>query len=257
MAATAPPPQPPASTDSGSAAPTGSTSGSGSGSGSGSALRPAALGTGDITFFVVSAAAPLTVMAGVAPFAVLLGGVGAPVGYLIAGAVLAVFAIGFTTMGRYVANAGAFYAYVTRGLGKPVGIGSAALALLSYNALQIGMYGLLATSVRDTLRALWGIDAPWPVIALLGVAVVWYAGYRSIDFGAKVLGVLLLAETGILVLLAGAVLLKGGADGLHLDSFTPGNAVTPGTGALLAFAFAAFCGRAGSWRPPGCGPGRP
>jgi amino acid transporter len=38
------------------------------------------------------------------------------------------------------------------------------------------------------------------------------------------------------------VLLKGGADGLHLDSFTPGNAVTPGTGALLAFAFAAFCG---------------
>ena len=46
----------------------------------GSALRRGALGTADISFFVVSAAAPLTVMAGVAPVAILLGGIGAPAG---------------------------------------------------------------------------------------------------------------------------------------------------------------------------------
>ncbi|MYR84994.1 amino acid transporter, partial [Streptomyces sp. SID685] len=39
-------------------------------------LRPGSLGTADIAFFVVSAAAPLTVMAGVAPLAILLGGIG-------------------------------------------------------------------------------------------------------------------------------------------------------------------------------------
>ncbi|MYW17302.1 amino acid transporter, partial [Streptomyces sp. SID2955] len=66
----------------------------------GATLRSGSLGTADIAFFVVSAAAPLTVMAGVAPLAVLLGGISAPVGYLLAGLTLAVFAVGFTTMSR-------------------------------------------------------------------------------------------------------------------------------------------------------------
>ena len=37
-------------------------------------LHRGALGTGDIVFFVVSAAAPLMIMAGVAPYALLVGG---------------------------------------------------------------------------------------------------------------------------------------------------------------------------------------
>src|SRR5205085_10647990 len=88
-------------------------------------LRAGTLGTADIAFFVVSAAAPLTVMAGVAPFAIALGGIGAPVGYLVAGITLAVFAVGFTTMSRHVRSGGAFYAYITRGLGPAFGIGAA------------------------------------------------------------------------------------------------------------------------------------
>ncbi|GAA5053058.1 APC family permease [Streptomyces similanensis] len=205
-------------------------------------LRRASLGVADIAFFVVSAAAPLTVMAGVAPLAIGIGGVGAPVGYLLAGATLALFAAGFTAMTRHVRHGGGFYAFITRGLGRPAGFGAAALALLAYNGMQIGVYGLLATSTQDTLQALWGVRVPWPAIAVAGVFVIWFLGHRSIEFGAKVLGVLLVAETGILVLLAGGVLLDGGAEGLALDSFTPGNVLVPGTGAVLTFAFAAFTG---------------
>ncbi|MCG8967528.1 APC family permease [Streptomyces sp. CL12-4] len=205
-------------------------------------LRRASLGVADIAFFVVSAAAPLTVMAGVAPLAIGIGGVGAPVGYLIAGATLALFAVGFTAMTRHVRHGGGFYAFITRGLGRPAGFGAATLALLAYNGMQIGVYGLLATGTQDTLEALWGIHVPWPAIAIAGVFVIWFLGHRSIEFGAKVLGVLLLAETGILVLLAGGVLLDGGAEGLALDSFTPDNVLVPGTGAVLTFAFAAFTG---------------
>ncbi|MFG2830620.1 APC family permease [Streptomyces sp. NPDC048434] len=205
-------------------------------------LRRGTLGVADIAFFVISAAAPLTVMAGTSPLALGAGGPGAPVGYLLAGATLALFAVGFTTMARHVRNGGGFYAFITRGLGRPAGFGVATVALLAYNGMQIGVYGLLATATQDALRAFWGIHVPWPPIAVVGVAVIWYLGYRSIDFGAKVLGVLLVAETGILVLLAGGVLLRGGAHGLALDSFTPGNVLVPGTGAVLAFAFAAFTG---------------
>ncbi|MFF4102223.1 APC family permease [Streptomyces sp. NPDC001903] len=205
-------------------------------------LRRATLGTADISFFVVSAAAPLTVMAGVAPVAILLGGIGAPAGYLLAGLTLAVFAVGFTTMSRHVRSGGAFYAYITRGLGKRVGIGAALLALVGYNGMEIGVYGLLGTTTADTARALGGLEVPWLPVSLAGLALIWYGGFRSIDFGAKVLGVLLVAETGILVLLAGGVLLKGGAHGLSLGSFAPGAVLVPGTAAVLAFAFAAFTG---------------
>ncbi|GAB2964695.1 APC family permease [Streptomyces heilongjiangensis] len=205
-------------------------------------LRRGSLGTTDIAFFVVSAAAPLTVMAGVAPLAILMGGIGAPVGYLLAGLTLAVFAIGFTTMSRHVRSAGAFYAFITRGLGRRAGIGAALLALIGYNGMEIGVYGLLGTATRDTARSLFGADIPWLPVSLLGLLLIGYGGYRSIDFGAKVLGVLLVAETGILVLLAGAVLVDGGADGLSVASFAPGNVMVPGMIAVLAFAFAAFTG---------------
>ncbi|MFM9591882.1 APC family permease [Streptomyces scabiei] len=205
-------------------------------------LRSGSLGTTDIAFFVVSAAAPLTVMAGVAPLAILMGGIGAPVGYLVAGLTLAVFAVGFTTMSRHVRSAGAFYAYITRGLGRRAGIGAALLALVGYNGMEIGVYGLLGTAARDTADALFGTRVPWLPVSLVGLLVIGWAGYRSIDFGAKLLGVLLVAETGILVLLAGAVLVKGGADGLSAASFTPDNAMVPGMVAVLAFAFAAFTG---------------
>ncbi|MFI6035064.1 APC family permease [Streptomyces sp. NPDC051315] len=205
-------------------------------------LRSGTLGTADIAFFVVSAAAPLTVMAGVAPLAILLGGIGAPVGYLVAGLTLAVLAVGFTTMSRHVTHGGAFYAYITRGLGRPVGVGAALLALIGYNGMEIGVYGLLATSTQDTVHALSGSDVPWLPVSLAGLLLIGYGGYRSVDFGAKVLGVLLVAETGILVLLAAGVLLKGGAHGLSAASLAPGNVLVPGTAAVLAFAFAAFTG---------------
>ncbi|MEH0631827.1 APC family permease [Streptomyces bottropensis] len=205
-------------------------------------LRSGSLGTSDIAFFVVSAAAPLTVMAGVAPLAILMGGIGAPVGYLLAGLTLAVFAVGFTTMSRHVRSAGAFYAYITRGLGRRAGIGAALLALIGYNSMEIGVYGLLGTATRDTADALLGTRIPWLPVSLAGLLLICWAGYRSIDFGAKLLGVLLVAETGILVLLAGGVLIKGGADGLSVASFAPDNVMVFGMVAVLAFAFAAFTG---------------
>lgn len=205
-------------------------------------LAAGTLGTASVAFFVVAAAAPLLVMAGVAPLAIGFGGRGAPSGYLIAGVTLAVFAVGFTAMTKYIHNAGAFYAYISRGLGPTAGIVAAVVALVSYNALEIGMFGALGGFAEITIGSLTGLHLPWWVWALLGVVITWILGSRSIHVGAEVLIALLAAETGILVLLAVAVLVKGGADGLELTSFTPGHTFTPALGAVLTFAFAAFMG---------------
>jgi len=83
-------------------------------------LRRGSLGVLAISFFVISAAAPLTAMAGGAPVAMLLGnGSGIPAAYVVVSVLLLVFSVGYTAMARHHTSTGAFYSYVTRGLGQP------------------------------------------------------------------------------------------------------------------------------------------
>ncbi|MBY4039247.1 APC family permease [Rhodococcus fascians] len=211
-------------------------------SGHPNALDRASLNSRDIVFFVVAAAAPLTVMVAVAPIALLVGGIGAPAGYLCAGLINMVFAIGFTKMARHVRNNGAFYSYIRKGLGKVVGLGSAMVAVVCYTLLQLSIYGLLGAVTQATVNDFFGLDLPWWVWALVAGAVVSILGYRSIRIGAKVLGVLLVLEVLVLLVLSVGVIAKGGATGLNLQPFAPENVFTGSMGAVLAIAFAAFIG---------------
>src|SRR5262245_37025071 len=106
-------------------------------------LEGGAIGVSDLVFFVVAAAAPLAVMAGVAPIAIGRGGIGAPGAYALTGVVLALFAVGYCAMSRFIKNAGAFYVYIARGLNRELGLGAAFLSTMSYAAIGIGLYGAL------------------------------------------------------------------------------------------------------------------
>ncbi|KPC74254.1 amino acid permease, partial [Thermoactinomyces vulgaris] len=77
------------------------------------------LGTLSLLHFSLTAATPLTVIAGgvVVMFA-LAGQIGIPLGYLIIAACLWLFSVGYTTMSRHITNAGAFYAFIARGIGR-------------------------------------------------------------------------------------------------------------------------------------------
>lgn len=205
-------------------------------------LKKNALGTSSIAFIVISAAAPLTIVAGIAPLAISIGGAGAPSAYLVAGAVLALFAVGFMAMAKHVKAFGGFYSFVTAALGRRVGLGAGLVAVVSYNALQIGLYGLLGVQAAGAAQALAGLEVPWWAFSLVAVVLVYALGYRGIDVGAKVLVVLLTLETVIVLVLAVAVLAAGGASGLDLVSFSPENVFTPGVAVILGFAFAAFMG---------------
>ncbi|WP_030439165.1 APC family permease [Actinoplanes subtropicus] len=202
-------------------------------------LKTGALGAAGISFLVVGAAAPLTVMTGVTPLAIAIGGVGAPLGYLAAGVVLAVFAVGYTAMTRHTRGAGAFYSYITLGLGRPLGAASGMLAVFSYNALQIGVYGLLGVQFAAACARFTGAEVPWWVFAVATVALVWALGRRGIDVGAWVVGVLLVAESAILLLLVVAVLTRARLTG---GTFTADALSGPGMPAILGFCFAAFMG---------------
>ena len=107
-------------------------------------LRRNSLGLIAVTFMVISAAAPLTGVAGAVPIAFLLGnGTGIPATFLLMTVIMLAFSAGYVAMSRHVTNAGAFYAYAARGLGGRMAGAVAIIAVVAYNAMQFGLIGLL------------------------------------------------------------------------------------------------------------------
>jgi len=206
-------------------------------------LKKNSLGARGITFLVISAAAPLTVVAGTVPLAILIAGAAAPTAYLVVGVALTVFAAGFMAMAARVSRTGGFYTYIAAALGKHMGLGAGILALISYNAMQIGVYGLFAVNAKAMLATLFGIDVPWGVLAAVAVLGVWGMGVAGIDLGAKVLGVMLIAETLALVVLGVAIVgAGGGPEGFGAGAVDPAAIFTPQFSVVLGLAFAAFIG---------------
>ncbi|MGA4847089.1 APC family permease [Streptomyces sp. G5(2025)] len=206
-------------------------------------LSGGAVGTGDLVFFVVAAAAPLTVMAGVAPLAIGMAGRAAPLGYLLSGLLLIVFAAGFTAMSRFVRNAGAFYAYVGRGLGRPMGAGAAYVALFSYNAIEVGLLAAFGWFTESGFENLTGTHVPWWSWAVAGLVAIGVLGCLKVTLSAKVLGVALALEVLVLLVLEAGVLAHGGGtQGLDLGSLSPTHLGASGVGGMFVLAIGAFVG---------------
>lgn len=210
---------------------------------SGARLARNSVGITHIVFFVVAAAAPLTAVVGATPPAFAFGnGAGVPGAFVLAGLLYLLFSIGFTAMSRHVGGAGAFYTYITHGIGKPLGIGGAFMALLTYSAVQIAVYGLLGLFTQGAFASL-GIDLPWWVWSFAFLVIVHFSGQRNIAFSGAILGVCMLAEIGILLLLdLGIVFAGGGPEGIGFSSFSPSAIFAPGLGVSLVFVVGSFIG---------------
>ena len=200
------------------------------------------LGVPAVTFMIVAASAPLTVLAGgvTTTFAV-TGVLGVPLSFLILGVTLAIFAVGYAAMSRFITNAGAFYSYVARGLGRPTGVGVSIVALISYNTMQIGVYGLFGFQVSALLNTKFGWDVPWWIPVLVCIAIVALLGVNRVDLSAKVLGVLVAFEF-VVVIVYDIATFAVSPDGVSAAPLTPSALFVPGVGAVFAFGIAAFMG---------------
>ena len=208
-----------------------------------SSLAQGRLGIPSVLFFVMSAAAPLTVAAGgiTAGYAITRQ-TGMPVAYLAIAAMIALFAVGYVQMSKHVVNAGAFYTYITRGLGRPAGAGGAFIALLAYNAMQIGLYGGFGVVLSQFLKSHLGWDVHWFAAALVGWALVAILGVLRVDLNGRVLAILLLAECAVAAVFA-FVMVGHPADGqLTFSTLAPSHLWESGAGAALVTAIAGFVG---------------
>ncbi|MET9495949.1 APC family permease [Streptomyces sp. NPDC006552] len=208
-----------------------------------SALRAGRLGTAGLLLSVLAATGPVMVVAGVMPttFAV-MGVVGMPLLFLILGVVLTLFSVGYAEMSRHVHNAGAFYAYISRGLGPTTGAAAALVALVAYSVLQVGIFGIFGFEVAGLFQQYLDVELAWWIPALVAVVAVGVLALLKIDVNAKVLGVLLLLEVAVVVVFDIAALGDPGKEGLSLHAFNPSTLSGVGLGTALCFCIAAFTG---------------
>jgi len=206
-------------------------------------LHRRALGVPDIVFFIVAASAPLTAVAGGQAVSYLVtGNRGIPFLFIPLGIVLVLFASGYAAMSHHMTSAGAFYAYVSQGLGKVAGTATAFVALIAYNAMQIGIYGLFGVAFGAFMATKLSIDLDWWAWCFIAWAIIAVLGVLQVDLNAKVLAVLLILETVIVLLFDVAVAADPGPEGLTLTPFDPSIALGTALGAALAFNMASFVG---------------
>ncbi|UVJ39154.1 APC family permease [Arthrobacter sp. CJ23] len=216
--------------------------GTSAGSGTAKGLSRRTLGVPALVFMIIAASAPLTVVAGGIPsnFAV-TGNVGIPLSFIVLGVCLALFTVGYAAMSAHIRNAGAFYAYIAQGLGRATGVGAAWVALISYNAMQIGIYGLFGFASASFLNAKLGLDVPWWATALVGFVMVGWLGINKVDLSARIIGYLVGLEF-VAVIVFDVVAFAVSPEGPSVAGLAPSNLFTAGVGAALAFSMAAFMG---------------
>ena len=152
-----------------------------------------------------------------------------------------VFSVGYVPMSRHITNAGAFYAFTAQGMGGRMGGAAAWVAILSYNAMQFGILGLLGAASAGTFGAL-GLVLPWWVWSLIAIAIVGVLGYRQVDLSAKILMVLVALEYVIVIIIDVAIFAQGGDSGLSMAPFSMSQVMSGVPSIGILFCFAAFIG---------------
>jgi amino acid transporter len=206
-----------------------------------STLKTTRLRAIGVMLSVISAIAPFVVGGLIVPTSIAVTGLtGIPLAFLAVGAVLGVFSVGYVTMAKYVANAGAFYTFIAHGLGKPAGVAAAAVALLAYNGFQIGAAGGVGALAAPLFQQWFAVDLPWWSYGLTAWAVVATLGLRSLDVSKRVIAVLITAEITAITLFSLAGLTD--AHGAVTAAPFPPSVLFTGGGALVVLAVMGFAG---------------
>ena len=196
------------------------------------------LGTLAIASLVVSAVAPVSVMAAGAPVVFAVHGASTAPTYILAGLLFAVFSVGYVAMSRHMVNAGGFVAYVARALGPKTATATAAVTLLFYLASLVAFYAIAGVVTAGTFG--WDIDPQ--VVTFAGLAIVGLLGYFGITVNVRLLLILLAVEVMALGVFDVALIAQGGPQGFTLEGFSPAAITGPGFGVALLLCMICYSG---------------
>jgi len=201
------------------------------------------LGTGHLLVFLLVTHTPLTLLWGAVPETYRVGQVeSTPLVFAFAGVVLLGFVFGYSGLAKRLRHPGGVYVQVAHGLGRPAGIGAAAVILVSYIGLVAGLYSFFGGVLSGLARNLFDVEVP-PAI---GIGVCVAAGALLSRLRARqvfpVFAVILLIQMVTLVVtLVSAFGSPAGGEVSYL-SLEPGGLLTGSFGVTLVFALMASSG---------------
>lgn len=185
-------------------------------------LHGSAVGLIGVLFLTVTGAAPITAMLLNVPIVVGNGsGFGAAAAFLVATLILLVFSVGYAAMAGKVSAVGGFYAFISHGLGRELGMGIGLASVVAYSVFEPALAGGFAYFANLKL-AQFGVNVPWPVLAFAMVALISLLTFFDVKISTAVLGTALLAEIIILFVFDAGVFAQAGHGAhVHLAALNP------------------------------------
>jgi amino acid transporter len=190
-------------------------------------MSAAIMGPGVSTFFNPQFSTPFS-------------GEATPFVYLACLIAILISASGIVEMARELPSAGAFYTYVTRGIGPRAGFVTGGLMFVAYALLPPAEIGLIGSYLQSTFRTEFHANIPWWLIGMVPAGLMVFLAFEGVRSSLRTALVLFTVEVCIVVVLAVIIVGKGGHDGLSLHSLTPGASPHGFSGLTTGFVFAAL-----------------
>jgi len=173
-------------------------------------------------------------------FSTPFSGEATPFVYLVCVIALLIAASGIVEMAREFPSAGAFYTYVTRGLGPRAGFVTGGLIFVAYALLPPAEVGLIGSYLQSTFRAEFDVNIPWWLIGMVPAGLMIFLAFEGIRSSLRTALVLFTIEVCIVLLMAFIVVGNGGHDGLSLHPLSPAASPNGFSGLTTGFVFAAL-----------------
>ena len=181
---------------------------------------------------VLAFSAPMVVVSGYMPLAISTAGTGAPFAFILTTIVLFIFAVGYLAITKYLTKTGNFCAYISAGLGKKIGLGSAFISIFSYVALMGGVYLFIGMTFSEITNYFFQAETPWWMWSCISWIVVTSICHLNIEFSAKFMTTVMILEVLFIMVFNGSILFSSERAALTIEPLLPtslldGNVILP------------------------------
>jgi amino acid transporter len=177
-------------------------------------------------------------------FIVGFAGLVTPWAFLFGGVLLGLQALSAAQLAKVFPSAGGWYTWIARALHPRAGFFAGVLfSIWLPPVATLTMSFLAKTVLEPSIKAEYGVDIPWWIWVLAGVALVIFFAFQGISISEKALIITGLIEIVIMVALAFSGLASPGPGGFSWGPLNPGNFSLAGNLFLgVVFSIFAFSG---------------
>jgi amino acid transporter len=146
-------------------------------------------------------------------FSTPFSGFATPLVYLLTVIAMLITASGVMEMARALPSAGAFYTYVTRGIGPKAGFVTGGLIFVAYALLPPAEIGLIGSYLQGTFNEEFSTNIPWWIIGMVPAIAMTVLAFEGIISSLRTALILFSAEVIVVMVMAIIIVVQGGDSG--------------------------------------------